>query len=412
VNDRVVPHAAGPGAPPAPVAARIWTPTFLLLCGAALLAASNQGLLTPGVPLYVHALGGSAAVIGVILAIFSVTSVGVRPFIGYWTDRWSLLGVMTLGALVLGFTGFLFLLPVIPLIAVTSFVRGFAWAAFNTAAYTLLAHLAPPTRRAEASGGLGLFQGTGHALPPALSVWLVGQPWAGFGAVFLLSGALGLAATAFARGIRWEREPAPSRESEAVEDGGPAGIAALYDRGVLLAAALLGCITLTHPASSAFLPLFALERGLTHVDWYYIVGAVTGISMNVVAGRVSDQAGRGIILVAGFSACIAGLFLVLIAHGDALLIAGGALYGAGGTFVTVSSMAVAIERADPRRRGAAMATYSAAYSTGQGIGALLSGVIADLAGYSAIYVAALGTLAVGLALTAANWRTLRRGKHA
>src|SRR5262249_26100773 len=133
-----------------------------------------------------------------------------------------------------------------------------------------------------------------------------------------------------------------------------------------------------------------------------------GVAMNVVAGRISDRAGLGITLATGFAACVAGLLLVLIAQGDLLLAAGGALYGVGQAYVTVGSMALAIERADPQRRGAAMATYSPASRTGQGIGALLSGVAADVAGYGAIYVGAAATVGVGLAVTALNWPGLRR----
>jgi MFS family permease len=390
-------------------AGTIWTPTFLLLSVAAMLSSANQALLTPGIPLYLHALGAPAAVIGLILATFSVTSVASRPFVGYVTDRWSLLAMMGLGALVLGLTGFAFLVPLVPLVGLTMFCRGFAWATFNTASYTLLAHLAPPTRRAQASGCFTLFQGSGHAVPPAIAVWLIGLPGAGFVAVFVLSGLLGLASALCSRGIRWDRPPAehvPARAEGAAHK--PSGLAAFYDRDVLLAAALLGCVTLAHPASSAFLPLLALERGLTHVDWYYIAGAVTGVSMNLVAGWLSDRLGRGVTRAGGFLACMSGLFLVLIAFSDAPLVVGGALLGAGQTWVTVASMAVAIDRGDPRRRGAGMATYSAAYSTGQGTGALISGVIADLSGYGAIYVGAVAVLGAGLLLTLANWSVLGR----
>jgi MFS family permease len=388
--------------------ARVWTATFLFLCVAAMLASANQGLLTPSIPLYVHALGGSAAVIGLMLAGFSVTSVGVRPFVGYWTDSWSLRGVFMVGTFVLGLSGFVYLIPIVPVVGVITFVRGFAWAAFNTAAYTLLAHLAPAARRAEATGYFTVFSGVGHAVAPVLAVWLIAQPWAGFSVVFLLSSAVGIAATLFGRGIRWSPDAAAPRAEQPSDASRPSGLAVLFDRGVLLAAVLLGCVTLTQPAASNFVPLLALERGIAHVEWYYFASAVTGVLMNVVAGRLSDRAGLGITLATGFAACIAGLLLVLIAQDDLVLAAGGALYGVGQAYVTVGSMALAIERADPQRRGAAMATYSAAYSTGQGIGALFSGVAADVAGYGAIYVGAVATVGAGLAVTALNWPGLRR----
>ena len=75
----------------------IWTRTFLLLCSAQFLGYAQHAVLTPVLPLYVTHLGGSAFIVGLVLATFAATSVVVRPLVGHWADRWNEAGVMVSG---------------------------------------------------------------------------------------------------------------------------------------------------------------------------------------------------------------------------------------------------------------------------------------------------------------------------
>ncbi len=125
-------------------AAALWIVTFL--------GYGHQGLLQPILPLYLKQLGGSELLIGFALAAFSLTSFSLRPAIGFLTDEWRVAGVLTVGVLVLGLGGIALFVPWVWLIFVSNAVRGIGWAALNTAGGTLLAHIAPVARRAEAAG--------------------------------------------------------------------------------------------------------------------------------------------------------------------------------------------------------------------------------------------------------------------
>ncbi|HEY8694159.1 MAG TPA: MFS transporter, partial [Chloroflexota bacterium] len=149
-----------------PTAAALWLVTFL--------GYAHQGLLQPIIPLYLKNLGHSELLIGFALAAFSATSFSLRPLIGYFTDDWSVVGVLALGVLILGLGAAGLLVPVLWVIFVTNAVRGIGWAALNTAGATLLAHIAPPARRAEAAGYLNMFQSASTAISGPLALWLVG----------------------------------------------------------------------------------------------------------------------------------------------------------------------------------------------------------------------------------------------
>jgi MFS family permease len=82
-------------------ATTLWTATFSLLCIVQLLGYAQQAMLNPTIPLYITQLGGSPFVVGLTISSFAATSVIARPFVGYWSDRWSECGVLGFGLIML-----------------------------------------------------------------------------------------------------------------------------------------------------------------------------------------------------------------------------------------------------------------------------------------------------------------------
>jgi MFS family permease len=386
---------------------RIWTRTFILLCVIITLAFAHTALLVPTISLYVTHLGGSALLVGVVLMCFSLPSFSLRPFVGYWADRWSAAGVLTLGVLLLAVGGALYLVPLLLLLILASVVRGLAWAGVNTGGYTLLAHIAPPDRRGEASGYYTGMQGSVQTFAPALALWLIDLPGGGFSAVFLVAVVCGLVGAALGQTLLRPSVHAAGQERRG--DGPPPrlDVTTLLDRGVLLATGLQLCVNLALPAIAAFLPLYARELGIGNIGWFYVAGGVTGLVTRPALGRVSDRLGRGRSLAGGFLALIAGLALIVAAPNLWVLLAGAVLTTFGSAVNNTTATALAMDLADPARRGTAMATFSMAFQIGTGFGALLAGAVADAAGYRGMYFASILIAAAGLLLTAASRATLR-----
>lgn len=399
-----------PATRPAP-APRIWTRAYLALCLAVFLSYAHQGLLAPSIPLHVAGLGGSELVVGLVLATFSLSSVMSRPFIGYWADNWSVLGVLALGTLLIALSGLALLVPVLWALCIVNAVRGIGWAALNTGGYTLVAHIAPPSRRGTASGYYTLFQSTPRDFFPPIALWLAGAAGGRFDVVFLLSGAMGLAATLLARSIPRDADP-PSGPVTAQDQrrGSLFSLSDLYDPGVLLASALYTFMTLSQPAAIAFVPLYAQQIGIgaENTSWYFIASGTTALLARPTLGTISDRIGRGPSIVAGFVSSMVGLFMLLNASGLAMLVAAGAVYAVGQAINAAAIMALAIDLANPHRRGASMATYSLANQLGQGLGAALWGLVIELAGYSGMYLGAIATTVLGIALSLASWSRLSK----
>jgi MFS family permease len=377
----------------------LWTSTFALLCAAQALGFAHNGLLTPALPLYLNALGSTEFTIGLVLAAFSLTSFLVRPFLGRLADAWSVSGVLRLGALLLGCACAGLGVPNAWAVAVANGVRGLGWSGFNTGGYTMLAHVAPDRRRAESASYLSLAQNGPLALAPPLALWLVDNPAAGgFGAVFVLAGASALGAALLGVALRPQRRVGQVATAAIVGPAPMPAVGRLFDASVFLPSMLLFCLSLVQPVTSAFVPLYARSLGIDvgAVTWYYVANGVAVVVGQATLGRLGDRFGRARSLRLGYVVGSGALGLLVVANSLWILLIGGILFALGSALVLPSSMALAIDRAHPGRRGRAMASYSMWFQVGNGLGAAVAGLAADLYGLRAMYVLALVPPLAGL----------------
>jgi len=385
----------------------IWTRTFVILCLAEFLGYAHNALLTPTLPLYVTHLGGSPFLVGIILAAFSVTSVFLRPFIGYWADYWSYIGVLALGTFVMGLSILLYLIPLLEMFILANALRGIGWAGLNTGGYALLAHNAPNTRRGEAAGFYGGFQSMPHVIFPAVALWIINAPSGGFNPVIFSSAALAFFGAGFTLVLKHPavQASANARPTLRVRQG-PLRLSTFVDRNVLIASSLLLCLHLPFPTTAAFLVLYTREIGIEGVGWYFIATGSTQVLSRPILGLVSDRIGRARTVATACVLEMIGLTLILLAPGLSIIITGGVLYAVGTAMGTASTMAMAIDRAQPERRGVTMATFSTALPASMGIGALVAGTIVAISNYTWMFVAAIAMVAVGLLITLINWSSL------
>ncbi|HXF76744.1 MAG TPA: MFS transporter [Methylomirabilota bacterium] len=170
----------------------LWTRVFTLLCLAEFLGYAQHFILQPTFPLHITELGGTPFHVGLVIASFGVASVMSRPILGYWADRWSVTGVMTLGLLLQSLSISLCFAPFVGAVMAANGLRGIGWSGMNTGGYTLLATSAPPERRGEASGYYGGVQSSATIVFPAVALWILDAPFGGFAAAFAVAMSLAL----------------------------------------------------------------------------------------------------------------------------------------------------------------------------------------------------------------------------
>jgi MFS family permease len=151
-------------------------------------------------------------------------------------------------------------------------------------------------------------------------------------------------------------------------------------------------------------PLFFAAHGLG-VERIGVVKAVYPIVwglLQVVTGPLSDRIGRKGLIAWGMVVQAGGIWLTVLVPDYAVWILGAALQGLGTAMVYPTLLAAITDHAHPTWRASSLGVYRFWRDLGYAVGALLSGLVADLVGLeAAIHVVAALTFVSGLVVARA-----------
>ena len=367
---------------------RLFTANFLLACFITLASFASFYFLLATLPVYIVAIGGNEAQVGLIIGVFSGTTVLLRPFVGRAADDFGRRLFIVAGSAVLAAASALypFASTVLLLLGLRVF-HGVGWASFGTATSALVADVAPRSRRGEAMGYYGMFTNLAMAVGPALGVMLM-QRYS-FPVLFFAAAGVALVSVALALLVR---EPVRSAPPAAANPG-----EGLIERSALFPALVLTLATITYGSIVSFLPLFATKQGIGNPGVFFTVFAFVLIVARGFTGRLSDRYGRAATIAPGLLLAALGLAMLSTASSLAAFLGVAVLYGLAFAAFQPALMALVVDRAAPHRRGAAMGTFSSAMDLGIGLGSVIWGVVAQLAGYEAMYLASAAVALLALA---------------
>jgi predicted MFS family arabinose efflux permease len=380
----------------------LYTGPFVALLAVTLLGYVQNFLLQPVLPALVLSLGGDATLVGLVVAAFSFPSVVLRPVFGRLVDEWNHLRVYALGTLGLAASSALYLIPSVAVLFAVRIVHGTSWAAYNTGGHAALARLAPADRRGEASGIYNLMPGIGQLVGPTLGLAILSA--FGFDLTFLVAAAFAAVGTIVVLGGSLQLPSAPVHApSPQTRSGGR--VQQFLEPGAVLPMLLEFLFTSALTLFTVFPPVFAARAGIPLADLtrYYPAFGIVLVASRFLLRRVMDRLARETIVLAGAVLAVAALGTAAAFPSLTGLTAAGALYGLAAAFTSPTIMAMAIDRSDARRVGAAMATYSLGFQMALGVGAAIWGVTIDRLGYPAPYLLAAATQ-VGVATFLASRR--------
>ncbi len=355
-------------------------------------------------PIYILKLGGSKSEIGLIIGVFTISAVLLRPFIGREIDRRGRKKVLIAGLLIflLSMLLYNYTTSVISLLILRVF-HGIGWGAATTAATTLIADIAPISRRGEAMGFFGMAANVAMAVGPALSVLLLYS--SDFQTLFTVCAVIAVVSLLLIL---------PVSETMVVRPKAP-----FFSKEAFSPSTIMFIVTLTYGSIVSFLPLFTQEQsinpgifitkytvkyGIPYRDSdlaaaiFLTVFAITLIFVRALAGKISDTKGRKFVIVPGMIIITIGIWLLSIANSFGIFLTSALLYGLGFGLVHPALMALLVDLVSERERGAAMGTFTAAFDLGIGTGSILLGVVLQYFGFSIMFL--LGGLIV---LVGAVW---------
>lgn len=367
---------------------KIWTRDFTLICFANFFVFLGFQMTLPTLPLFVEELGGNDRLIGIVIGIFTFSSLLMRPFAGHALEtkgrRFVFLIGLAIFVLSVGVIGFI---SSMAFLLILRLVQGLGWGFSTTASGTIATDLIPAKRRGEGMGYFGLSGNLALAFGPTLGLALVGK--INFTTLFLICSLLGLAAFILSSLIKYKKvEPAPIVTEKKKFD--------VYEKSALPPSILIFFVTVTFGGIATFLPIYTLQKGINGIEWYFFLYALALLVSRTFAGRIYDRKGHQAVFIPGVILIMVAMILLAWLPSNAILFTAAILYGLGFGTIQPALQAWSVKEAPINRRGMANATFFSFFDLGIGIGSIVFGQIAFYMGYSAIYIVAAISVIVSL----------------
>ncbi len=371
---------------------RLITGQFVLVVSAGLAYFLALAMLSPVIPRYVEGpLGGGSVAVGVGVGTFAVGAVLLRPYAGRIGDRTGRRVLVVGGALVIAaMTALYGLVESLAWLSGIRFVAGIGEAAFFVGAATMITDMAPVERRGEAVSYWSVAVYGGLAFGPVLGEAVLGEgryanAWAASALLALLAAGLGLLTREVERPAVAGRPDAPTHLLHRAALG----------PGLVL---FLGLVSLA--GYWAFVPLYVDDLGLSGSGGIFMLYGVLVLVVRILGARLPDTLGSR---RAGSAALALGAIgtAVMAAWGTvAGLVVGTVLYAAGMSLMYPALLLLALSGVDDSERASVVGTFSSFFDLSQGLGALICGAVAAVAGYR-------GAFATGAVLSCAGFLYLR-----
>ncbi len=354
---------------------KILTRDFILAFLAQFALACVFFILIPTLPIYLSRLGSIEMEIGVLIGIFSFSSLVVRPFVGRALLKIPEKSIMIVGALLYALTSIAYLVtpPFWPFLIVRVF-QGIGYAFFQTASITLIANTSSEAHRGQSLSSFILAFNVGGALAPSVGIFLMDH--FGFNLLFLVCSGLSLGSL-FVTSKLGSRQTAPLGDSSTGEG--------FFLSRKAISPSIIGFFPLFVLGTlHAFFPLYAINHGMANPGFFFTATAIMLVLGRSFGGKILDLYSRERIILPCLIAYIISMVLLAFSKTLPMFILVAVIWGIGHAFIIPALVVYALDRVGSA--GPAMATFHAITDLGMSLGPMVMGIILRLTNYPIMFL--------------------------
>lgn len=355
------------------------TRNYVLLCISNFLQFIIHFLLITALPIFVgQELGGTDSEVGLVIGLYMVGAVLIRPFVGRWMDAHDQRKILTMVTIS-------FLLPLmcyavvenVKLFFLLRLIHGIAFGALTTATMTAVSTALPRRRTGEGMGYFSMFMTLGIIIGPFLALTIIES--FGFFALFAVCDLLAVTVVLLAAAMRSAYgKNAGKRE--------PLSIRTLVEKKTVPLGFIGMCPTFAFAGIATFITLFAQELGLLpYAAYYFLVSASVILISRPFVGRAFDRINADILIYPSVVLMALGLVKLAMAETGADILWSGVMIGLGNGTLYSCLQALVIRNAPTGRTGAAASTFFILFDIGSALGSFGLGIVAQQTSYSAMY---------------------------
>jgi len=357
---------------------KLWTKSYILMLFANLFIYLGFYMLTPTLPAYAKASGGSNLEASLVVSTFSITSLLIRLFTGSIMDKVEIKPLLLIGSIILAGSTLSFIWLPIDAIIFVRIIQGIGWGLASTGAAAIFSDIIPVEKRGEGMGYYSLSMIISMALSPMVAIIIMNLY--SFKNIAITSIALVAIGVLFISQVK-----IPKKDLEISKSKKKFSLADAFEKKAALPSLLCFFLVITLCGIMSYIMLYGMELKITSI-WIYFVGFIVIILVTrPFFGKVFDKRGHVEIVIFGAISLIIGLIVLSYANSISSLIIASIFYGLGYGAVQPTLQAWAIQRSPNNRKGAANGTFLSSMDLAYTVGSILLGVIASHKGYAVMY---------------------------
>ncbi|WP_414648705.1 MFS transporter [Clostridium sp.] len=335
-------------------------------------------MLTPTLPAYAKAIGGSNLEASLVVSIFSITSLLIRLFTGSIMDKVEIKPLLLIGSIILAGSTLSFIWLPLDAIIFVRIIQGIGWGLASTGAAAIFSDIIPVEKRGEGMGYYSLSMIISMALSPMVAIIIMNLY--SFKNIAITSIALVVMGVLFLSQVK-----IPKKVFEISKSKKKFSLVDSFEKKAALPSLLCFLLVITLCGIMSYIMLYGMELKITSI-WIYFVGFIAIILITrPIFGKIFDKKGHVEVIIFGSISIIIGLILLSYAKSIPSLIMASLFYGLGYGAVQPSLQAWAVNRSPDNRKGAANGTFLSSMDLAYTVGSILLASIAGYKGYAVMY---------------------------
>lgn len=380
----------------------LWTKYFNLMLVYSFLTSTTNYLMITAAPLYAIHLGGDNSIAGLMMGIFMIAAILVRPYFGKLLDEKSRRVVLIAGAAICTLTYFSYLFAFsIGMLILIRAINGIGFSANTNASGTVVSDVIPKDRLAEGVGYYGIANTLSTAIGPSIALFIIKNY--NYTILFIFTAFLGILSMLVSYLIDYEKNNneefiviSKTSSNKNNNTTSKKSTNMIFEKTALPVALVMVFLAVTIGGIMTFVPTYATTRGIDNISSYFTVYALALLITRLFVGRMADKYGVSMAIIPGIILVIISFIILAFAKSLPVFLLSATLYGLGYGSSQPTLNAVMIKLCPPERRGAGNSTFYTAMDIGSGGGAMLWGVISQNFGFQSVYLTCAASVGISL----------------
>ncbi len=369
--------------------AELWNYNFISLVMINLFTSFSFFMIISLLSTYVVNIGGTLVFAGLVVGIFSITSMLVRPISGRLADIFNRKMLMIVSNIIIACAYFLYIFTDhLYLLLLIRILHGIGFAVATTTIVAMASEYIPNEKLGEGIGYFGIGQVLSAAIAPGVGIMIM-QAW-GITWSFLIAGMISVVGLFLS--IRFEYKTKQNHITSKKQ----LGLSDLICSEVMGYSFTSATYSFANGMVITYLILFATDQNIENISLYFTFNALTLLVIRPFAGKLLDRKGLDwIVYPAGILAILA---MIILSFSTTIyfVILSAILRALGQGAAQPSLQAACIKKVGKNKAGIATSTFYLGADIGQGISPIIGGFVAVLLNYEATFILSAVVLAIGL----------------